>query len=131
VKCIAFLVEANGWSNFPARRKRTAGNNRAQSYVSVGFLGGFSWGGCAAMRHRIEGPFLLKLAGHLAMGASLGTGLALALIMMDTGRIFQMIVSSAQPRITTLVFVGVLGSICAVGAAITGLIFMLAEDDGS
>jgi hypothetical protein len=51
--------------------------------------------------------------------------------MMDTGRIFEMIVSSAQPRITTLVFVGVLGSICAVGATITGLIFILAEDDGT
>jgi hypothetical protein len=83
------------------------------------------------MRHRIEGPFLLRLAGHLAMGASLGTGLALALITMDTGRIFEMIVSSANPRITAFVFVGVLGSICAVGATITGLIFMLAEDDGS
>jgi hypothetical protein len=86
---------------------------------------------CAAMRRRIEGAFLLKLAGHLAMGASLGTGLALVLIMMDTGRIFEMIVSSAQPRITTLVFIGVLGSICAVGATITGLIFMLAEDEGT
>ena len=83
------------------------------------------------MRHRIEGAFLRKLAGHLAMGACLGTGLALALIMMDTGRILEMVVSSAQPRITTLVFVGVLGSICAVGATITGLIFMLEEDDGS
>ena len=83
------------------------------------------------MRRRIERSFLLKLAGHLAMGASLGTGLALALILMDTGRIFEMIVSSAQPRVTTLVFVGVLGSICAVGATITGLIFMLAEDDGT
>jgi hypothetical protein len=41
------------------------------------------------MRHRIEGSFLLKLAGHLAMGASLGTGLVLALIMMDTGRSFR------------------------------------------
>jgi hypothetical protein len=83
------------------------------------------------MRHRIEGPFLLKLAGHLFMGASLGTSLALALIMTDTGRIFEMIVSSAQPRVTILVFVGVLGSVCAVGATITGLIFMLAEDDGT
>ena len=52
------------------------------------------------MRHRTEGPFLLRLAGHLAMGASLGTGLALALLMMDTGRIFEMIVSSAQPSVT-------------------------------
>ena len=49
------------------------------------------------MRRRIEWPFLLKLAGHLVMGATLGTGLALALLMMDTGRIFEMIVSSAQP----------------------------------
>jgi len=83
------------------------------------------------MRHRIQGPFLLKLAGHLAMGAMLGTALALALIMTDTDRIIEMIVSSVQPRMTTLVFVGVLGSICAVGATITGLIFMLAEDDGT
>jgi hypothetical protein len=41
------------------------------------------------MRHRIEGPFLLRLAGHLAMGASLGTGLALALLTIDTGRILR------------------------------------------
>lgn len=83
------------------------------------------------MRNGIERSFLLKLAGHLAMGASLGTGLALGLILMDTGRIFEMIASSAQPRITTLVFVGVLGSICAVGATITGLIFMMTEDEGT
>jgi hypothetical protein len=104
------LHAASGWNKWD------------KSCVSVGFSGG------RAMRQRTEGPFLLKLAGHLAMGASLGTGLALALIMMDTGRIFEMIVSSVQPGITTLVFVGVLGSICAVGATITGLIFMLAED---
>jgi len=83
------------------------------------------------MRHRIQWPFVLKLAGHLAMGATLGTALAFALILTDTDRIFEMIVSSAQPRVTTFVFVGVLGSICAVGATITGLIFMLAEDEGT
>jgi hypothetical protein len=42
-----------------------------------------------------------------------------------------MIVISAQPLRTTLLFVGVPGSIHAVGAAITGLIFVLAEDDGT
>jgi hypothetical protein len=42
-----------------------------------------------------------------------------------------MIVSSANLQITTFLFVGVLGSICAVGATITGLIFMLAEDGGT
>jgi hypothetical protein len=83
------------------------------------------------MRHRIEGPFLLRLAGHLAMGASLGTGLALALLTIDTNHIFEMIVSNRYPQITTFVFVGVLGSICAVGATITGLIFMLDEDGGT
>ena len=83
------------------------------------------------MRHRIQWPFVLKLAGHLAMGATLGTALAFALILTDTDRIFEMTVSSAQPRVTTFVFVGVLGSICAVGATITGLIFMLAEDEGT
>jgi hypothetical protein len=83
------------------------------------------------MRHRIQGSFLLRLAGHLAMGASLGTGLALALILVDRGRLLEMIASSAPPAVTTLVFVGVLGSVCAVGATITGLFFMLAEDDGT
>jgi hypothetical protein len=83
------------------------------------------------MRRRIEGPFLLRLAGHLAMGASLGTGLALALLTMDTNHVFETIVSSGYPQMTTFVFVGVLGSICAVGATITGLIFMLAEDGGT
>jgi hypothetical protein len=83
------------------------------------------------MRHRIQGSFLLRLAGHLAMGASLGTGLALALILVDSGRLLEMIASNAPPGVTTLVFVGLLGSVCAVGATITGLIFMLAEDDGT
>jgi hypothetical protein len=83
------------------------------------------------MRHRIEGSFLLRLAGHLAMGASLGTGLALALILVDSGRLLEIIASSAPPGVTTLVFIGVLGSVCAVGATITGLIFMLTEDDGT
>jgi hypothetical protein len=83
------------------------------------------------MRHRIEGPFLLRLAGHVGMGASLGTGLALALLTIDTNHIIEMIVSSRYPQITTFVFVCVLGSICAVGATITGLIFMLDEDGGT
>jgi hypothetical protein len=97
---------------------------------SIRRFSGFS-DGHAAMRHRIKGRFLLQLAGNLAMGASLGTGLALALIVMDTGRIYEMIASSAQPQLTILVFVGVLGSICAVGATITGLIFMLTGEDGA
>jgi hypothetical protein len=67
----------------------------------------------------------------LATSYRLGTALALALILTNTDRIFEMIVSSAQPRMTTAVFIGALGSVCAVGATITGLIFMLAEDEGT
>jgi hypothetical protein len=47
----------------------------------------------------------------------------------DGYRILAMILGGANPQ--TFVFVGVLGPVCAVGATITGLIFMLAEDGRS
>lgn len=81
------------------------------------------------MQRQAKASLLLKLAGHWAMGASLGTGLAVSLIIMNARHIFEMIVSSSHPRITMIVFVGALGSVCAIGATITGFIFVLTENE--
>jgi len=72
-------------------------------------------------------PF--KLAGHLAMGGLLGTALAVSLIVMNARNVLDLIALSASPLMTGMVFVSVFALFCAVGATLTGLIFILAEED--
>jgi len=71
----------------------------------------------------------LKLAGHLAMGGALGTALAVSLIAMNARNILDLIALSASPWMTGMVFVSIFALFCAVGATLTGLIFILAEED--
>jgi hypothetical protein len=70
-----------------------------------------------------------KLAAHLAMGGLLGTALAVTLIVINARNILDLIALSASPWMTGMVFVSVLALFCAVGATLTGLIFILAEED--
>jgi len=71
----------------------------------------------------------VKLAGHLAMGGVLGTALAVSLIVMNARNILDLIALSASPWMTGMVFVSIFALFCAVGATLTGLIFILAEED--
>jgi hypothetical protein len=71
---------------------------------------------------------LRALAGHLAMGGGLGAFLAVSLMIGDGRPIAAMILNSAAPGLTTLVFVGIFASVFAVGAAITGLLFVSMEE---
>jgi hypothetical protein len=72
-------------------------------------------------------PRLGELAGHAATGAGLGLFLSLTLIISNTGRIFEALVNSSNPKIMTLMFVGTFSFILAVGATLTGLIFSVIE----
>jgi hypothetical protein len=71
----------------------------------------------------------VKLARHLAMGGLLGTVLAALLVAMNGRNILGLISLSASPWVTGMVFVSVIALFCAVGATLTGLIFILSEDD--
>jgi hypothetical protein len=81
------------------------------------------------MRRMDRRALALRLTGHLAMGALLGTGLAIALIVLNSQQLLEMIAHSAAPRVTTIVFVSMFMLICAVGASITGFLFMVAEEE--
>ena len=73
----------------------------------------------------------VKLARHLAMGGLLGTVLAVSLVAMNVRNILGLISLSASPWVTGMVFVSVVALFCAVGATLTGLIFILADDDNA
>jgi hypothetical protein len=62
------------------------------------------------------------------MGAGLGVFLALSLLVSNTRGIFAMLVNSSAPQLSTAVFVGIFASVFAIGAGITGLIFVSMDD---
>ena len=72
-----------------------------------------------------------KLARHLAMGGLLGIVLAVLLVAMNVRNILGLISLSASPWVTGMVFVSVVALFCAVGATLTGLIFILADEDNT
>lgn len=65
-----------------------------------------------------------ELAQHSAMGAALGLSLALVLLVLDAQHVFEMILNSAAPELTMLVFLGTFTLSFTVGATVTGWIFM-------
>ena len=73
----------------------------------------------------------VRLARHLAMGGLLGTVLAVLLVAINVQNILGLISLSASPWVTAMVFVSVIALFCAVGATLTGLIFILAEEDNT
>jgi hypothetical protein len=61
------------------------------------------------------------------MGTGLGALLAVVLLLSGVHEISQMIVNSADPAGTLLVFVGTLTLSFGIGATLTGLIFTLQD----
>ena len=66
--------------------------------------------------------------GHLATGAGLGLFLSLSLIISNGGHVLEMIMNSMAPKATMALFVGILSSVMAVGATLSGFIFTAIED---
>ena len=73
----------------------------------------------------------VKLARNLAMGGLLGTVLAVLLVAINVQSILGLISLSASPWVTAMVFLSIIALFCAVGATLTGLIFILAEEDNT
>lgn len=78
---------------------------------------------------KTKGVRIRDISGHAAMGATLGASLALTLLIADSRNIFAMIVNSAAPKLTMLAFLGIFATTFAVGAALTGLLFMAMEQE--
>ena len=62
------------------------------------------------------------------MGATLGLSLAIALMMTNDRHVFNLLANDADPGLATAVFVGVFVLIPAIGASLSGLVFILMED---
>jgi hypothetical protein len=80
------------------------------------------------MRGDFERRLFRDLIVNLVMGLGLGAFLSLTLIVSDAAHIFEMIVNSSSPRMTALMFVGIITAILVVGSAISGLIFSAIEE---
>ncbi|HEX9471976.1 MAG TPA: hypothetical protein VF957_20835 [Bradyrhizobium sp.] len=70
---------------------------------------------------------LLKLVGHAAMGVAMGLALALILILMDPSGIASAVDHGGSQGFT--VFVGTLVLSFAIGATLTGVVFMMTDDN--
>jgi hypothetical protein len=70
---------------------------------------------------------LRQLAGHLAMGASLGALFALWLLGTNFQHIFDVIAGSEAPLVMHAVFVLGLAAHFAFGAALTAFLFIVSE----
>ena len=79
------------------------------------------------MKPKPKGVSVRDITGHLAMGAGLGTFLALTLLVADSRNIFAMIVNSATPELTMMAFLGIFATTFAVGSGLTGLLFTMME----
>jgi hypothetical protein len=70
----------------------------------------------------------LKLAGHTAMGIALGLAFVLVLIRVGPSEITSVINGSAHPQATLILFESTVVISFAVGATLTGLVFMMTEE---
>jgi hypothetical protein len=70
---------------------------------------------------------LLKLVGHAAMGVAMGLAFALILILVDPSGIATLINHGGSQGIT--VFVGTLVLTFGIGATLTGVVFIMTEDN--
>jgi hypothetical protein len=70
---------------------------------------------------------LLRLVSHTAMGVAMGLACALILIAMDPSGIGTLIDHGG--RQVTTAFVSTLVLIFSIGATLTGVVFILMEDD--
>jgi hypothetical protein len=76
----------------------------------------------------LQPSMLLGLAGHAAMGIAFGLAFAFVLTLIDTLGVMALIDHSADPKTTMIVFVGSFALAFAVGATLTGFVFMVMEE---
>ncbi|MGC2808740.1 MAG: hypothetical protein WA303_00020 [Bradyrhizobium sp.] len=71
---------------------------------------------------------VLKLASHAAMGIAMGLVFTLVLSIADPAGIITLIKHGATPGPTWAMFVGTVLLTFAIGATLTGFIFIMTED---
>jgi hypothetical protein len=64
-----------------------------------------------------------------AMGLAVGLAFALILTALDLYGIASLIEHTAAPQTTMLEFVGTIVTTFAIGATLTGLVFLMTEED--
>ncbi len=67
------------------------------------------------------------MAGHFAMGATLGVSGALALVFMDSSPVFSMLANASSPEASIGLFAGTTAVLFGVGAALSGFLFSAVE----
>jgi hypothetical protein len=70
---------------------------------------------------------LLRLLSHAAMGVAMGLALALLLIVISPAAIATLADHGGTQAITA--FIGTLALTFGIGATVTGLVFVIMEDD--
>jgi hypothetical protein len=70
----------------------------------------------------------IKLAGHAAMGIAFGLAFVIVLTRFGPAEIMAVINGSAHPRATLILFESTTVLSFALGATLTGLVFMVTED---
>jgi hypothetical protein len=70
----------------------------------------------------------LKLASHTAMGVAAGLAFSLILTLADPTGIMTLIDHSDTPEATLALFEGTIIVTFAIGATLTGLVFMMTEE---
>jgi hypothetical protein len=76
-----------------------------------------------------ERRLLRQLAGHFAMGATLGAGFALWLLAANTQRIAEVIAGCEAPITMRAILVMGLAVQFGFGAAVTAFLMLVVEDD--
>ena len=70
----------------------------------------------------------IKLAGHTAMGVAVGLAFVIVLTRFGPAEIMTVINNSAHPQATLILFESTVVFSFAVGATLTGLVFMMTEE---
>ena len=93
---------------------------------SRAFLQIVPWGETAMRKNE---PLVNKLLTHFLMGVALGLSLILLLTLIDAFHIRDLIAHSDAPMQTTVMLVTTYGLMFGIGAALTGLLLTLEEEE--
>jgi len=77
---------------------------------------------------RTRKPLFNDLLTHFLMGAALGLFFVLALTLIDTFHVRDLVAHSAAPVQTMVMLVGTYALMFGIGAALTGLVLTMEEE---
>jgi hypothetical protein len=75
-----------------------------------------------------RGQLVLELTVHAVMGAAMGLGFCLLLMLTGRQEVVNMIAHNAEPKSTAVLLIGFTSLIFAVGATLTGMVLITLEE---